>query len=209
MHVTKRKKHFKFLGFCSSVNAVISSGMWKCITGNLVPDVQRQHSDTVSHPTRSSTRNDTLFPLSTFVCYLGADQLTSLHKRAFRWPPDHCYNRTCPVTWWVYVSLLVRNSQFPWGVQRIATRCMHNLSILSGHITNNREEFWKFSTNTLIMNMSDHSITTNSEILSLILSLTHLVFQAYTCDTGQFHCKEWQKQASSVTELSVRTPVLD
>jgi hypothetical protein len=86
---------------------------------------------------------------------------------------------------------------------------MHNLSISSGHITNKREKFWKFSTNTSIMNLSDHSITTHSEILSLILSLAHLVFQAYTCGTDQFHCKEWQKQASSVTELSVHTPVLD
>lgn len=89
------------------------------------------------------------------------------------------------------------------------TCCMHNLSILTGHITNNREEFWKFATNTLVMNMSEQSTTTNSEILSLTLSLTHPVFQAYTCGIDQFHCKEWQKQASSVTELSVRIPVLD
>jgi hypothetical protein len=59
-----------------------------------------------------------------------------------------------------------------------------------GHITNNREEFWKFATNTLVMNMSDHSTTINSEILSLTFSLAHLVFQAYTCGIDQFHCKE-------------------
>ena len=108
----------------------------------------RQHSDTVSHPTRTSIRSNTLFPLNTFICYLAADHHTSSWKWEFRSPPDHCYKRTCPVTRRVYVSLLVRNSQFLLGGQRTATGCMHNLIILSGHITNNRKEFWKFATNT-------------------------------------------------------------
>ena len=37
-------------------------------------------SDTVSHPTRTNIRNDTLLLLITFICYFGADQQTSLWK---------------------------------------------------------------------------------------------------------------------------------
>jgi hypothetical protein len=170
----------------------------------------RDNTVTQCHIPQEPISETTLFSLS-IISYVILVQI-STHPYENKHSGQHQTTAITERVQWLsefMLSLLVRKCQFLWGGQRTITGCMHNLSILLGHITNSREEFWKCATNTLVMNMCDHNSTTNSEILCLNLSLAHLVFQAYTCGIDQFHCRVSQKQASSVTELSVHTPVLD